>query len=187
MIVILFLDACSLTALYCIARLRKRIRTTNNSLSIQKWNERSMSLWYPLLYIILAMPLSIARLKQILDPKWTHVQLFFVLASIYTCGGWCNVFLYTSTMEGIISWNWLGWIVVIPHSILRTFSPRFFLDPQMQESQYENHEDWIQVILMYLHIFNYYDMSDKNQIIICCFIYCFIKSHLIFVKDIGSL
>lgn len=63
-------------------------------------------LCYPVMYICLTMPLSIARISQFAgdNPTWASV---YAGASIYCLSGLVNVLLYTATRKGIISWNWL--------------------------------------------------------------------------------
>jgi hypothetical protein len=63
-------------------------------------------LCYPIVYICLTMPVSIARLAQFAGQNW-GLTAIHVGAAIYVCSGWVNVLLYTATRKGIISWNWL--------------------------------------------------------------------------------
>jgi hypothetical protein len=63
-------------------------------------------LYYPVVYICLTMPLTVARLAQFAGKNWSLTTII-VGANIYFCTGWVNVLLYTATRKGIISWNWL--------------------------------------------------------------------------------
>ena len=65
-------------------------------------------LWYPLVYLCVTAPLTIARLAQFADDDWAHTCIF-VGAAFYASAGWCNVILYTTTRKGIIHWSWCGW------------------------------------------------------------------------------
>ena len=80
---------------------------------------RTTILWYPLVYIILVMLLSVGRLESMLGGHWTPI-VCFLGAALYACEGWCTVLLYTSTREGVISWNWFAWIK-LPDGILDRF------------------------------------------------------------------
>ena len=62
---------------------------------------------YLLVYIMLTMTLSITHLANFVYRDWGHT-IIFAGASVYTCGGWCNVLLYTATRRGIVPWNWFG-------------------------------------------------------------------------------
>lgn len=61
-------------------------------------------LWYPLIYLCVTFPLTMARLAQFADDDWATTAIF-VGATFYACGGWMNVLLYTTTRKGIISWT----------------------------------------------------------------------------------
>jgi len=63
-------------------------------------------LCYPVVYICLTMPLTVARFAQFAGKNWSLTTII-VGANIYFCTGWVNVLLYTATRKGIISWNWL--------------------------------------------------------------------------------
>jgi hypothetical protein len=73
-------------------------------------------LWYPSVYVILTMPLSIVRFADIVGHPWSQTAVF-TCASLYVCEGWCNVLLYTATRPGLISWTWLGWTKAIPRYV----------------------------------------------------------------------
>lgn len=64
-------------------------------------------LCYPIVYICLTMPVSIARLALFGGHNW-GLTAIHVGAAIYVCSGLVNVLLYTATRKGIISWNWLA-------------------------------------------------------------------------------
>lgn len=65
-------------------------------------------LWYPMIYLIVTLTLTIGRLGTFGNAPWATTCIF-VGAAIYACGGWANVLLYTTTRKGIISWSWFGW------------------------------------------------------------------------------
>ena len=65
-------------------------------------------LWYPLIYILVTVTITIARLAAFANAPWATTCVF-VGASLYACGGWANALLYTTTRKGIITWSWFGW------------------------------------------------------------------------------
>jgi len=69
----------------------------------------ALLLFYPLLYIALTMTLSVTRLANFVGCDWGDAVVF-VGATLFTCGGWCNVVLYTATRRGIVGWEWFGWV-----------------------------------------------------------------------------
>lgn len=79
-------------------------------------------LCYPIVYICLTVPVSIARLAHFTGHDW-NLTAIHVGAGIYVCSGWVNVLLYTATRKGIISWNWLAprrkRKVDVPHNLER--------------------------------------------------------------------
>jgi len=85
----------------------RRVRTTEAISRRRMTQVATRLLCYPIVYICLTMPVSIARLAQVSGHNWglTAIQ---VGAAIYVCSGWVNVLLYTATRKGIISWNWLA-------------------------------------------------------------------------------
>jgi hypothetical protein len=64
-------------------------------------------LWYPLVYLCITTPLTIGRLATFANDSWAEVAIF-VGAALYSCGGFCNVLLYTTTRKGIVNWRWRG-------------------------------------------------------------------------------
>ena len=63
------------------------------------------SLWYPSVYVILTVPLSIARFADIVSHPWSET---FICAAMYCCEGLCNVLLCTSLRPGLFhgpSWD----------------------------------------------------------------------------------
>ena len=85
----------------------RRVRTTEAISRRRMTQVATRLLCYPIVYICLTMPVSIARLAQVSGHNWglTAIQ---VGAAIYVCSGWVNVLLYTATRKGIISWDWLA-------------------------------------------------------------------------------
>ena len=65
-------------------------------------------LWYPLVYLCVTAPLTMARLAQFAHDDWAQTAIF-IGATFYASAGWCNVILYTTTRKGIIHWSWCGW------------------------------------------------------------------------------
>jgi hypothetical protein len=59
---------------------------------------------YPIVYMLLTLPLSTARIAQFADQEWPLAVLHFG-AGMFECTGWINVLLYTSTRKGLVSWN----------------------------------------------------------------------------------
>jgi G protein-coupled glucose receptor regulating Gpa2 C-term len=61
-------------------------------------------LCYPIVYLILLLPLSIARLKEF-SGKNPSLNATYFAAAVFDCQGFINVLLYTSTRKGIVSWD----------------------------------------------------------------------------------
>jgi hypothetical protein len=59
---------------------------------------------YPILYVILTLPISMARIAEFAGHEWGLAFLHFG-AGLFECTGWINVLLYTSTRKGLVSWN----------------------------------------------------------------------------------
>jgi hypothetical protein len=59
---------------------------------------------YPVVYMILNMPISMARIAEFAGHDWGITFLHFG-AALFECTGWINVLLYTSTRKGLVSWN----------------------------------------------------------------------------------
>jgi hypothetical protein len=84
----------------------RRVRRREND-SRRRMSKAAVTLlYYPVVYICLTMPLTVARLAQFAGKNWSLTTII-VGANIYFCTGWVNVLLYTATRRGIISWNWL--------------------------------------------------------------------------------
>jgi hypothetical protein len=83
-----------------------RVRTTENDTRRRMSKVAVTLLCYPIVYICLTMPVTVARLAQFAGENWSLTAII-VGANIYVCSGWVNVLLYTATRKGIISWNWL--------------------------------------------------------------------------------
>jgi hypothetical protein len=85
--------------------LRRPLATNQNS--SRRMNQVALRLLcYPVMYICLTMPVTVARFSQFAGTNWSLTAIH-VGAAIYVCSGWVNVLLYTATRKGIISWNWL--------------------------------------------------------------------------------
>jgi hypothetical protein len=63
-------------------------------------------LLYPLVYIIVLLPLSIVRVMQF-ENKNPNLKASHIVCGIFDCQGFINVLLYTCTRKGIIPWNTL--------------------------------------------------------------------------------
>lgn len=61
-------------------------------------------LFYPAAYIVVLMPLSIARLRQF-SGRNPSLAFTYTAAAIFDCQGFINVLLYTTTRKGLIAWN----------------------------------------------------------------------------------
>jgi hypothetical protein len=59
---------------------------------------------YPILYVIVTMPIVINRVAQFAGQEFGLTFAYFG-ATLFQCTGWINVLLYTSTRKGLISWN----------------------------------------------------------------------------------
>lgn len=59
---------------------------------------------YPVLYILLTMPISISRIAQFGGHQWGLTFAHFG-GALFSCTGFINVLLYTTTRKGIISWS----------------------------------------------------------------------------------
>jgi len=59
---------------------------------------------YPVLYILLTMPISISRIAQFGGHQWGLTFAHFG-AALFSCTGFINVLLYTSTRKGLVSWS----------------------------------------------------------------------------------
>jgi hypothetical protein len=59
---------------------------------------------YPVLYILLTMPISISRIAQFAGQQWGLAFAHFG-AALFSCTGFINVLLYTSTRKGLVSWS----------------------------------------------------------------------------------
>jgi hypothetical protein len=69
-------------------------------------------LWYPLVYLIITAPLTVARIAGFAGRDWASTCIF-VGAAFYASGGWLNVSLYTATRKGIIGGSWkMSWPLV---------------------------------------------------------------------------
>jgi len=59
---------------------------------------------YPVLYMILNLPISMARIAEFAGHEWGLAFIHFG-AALFECTGWINVLLYTSTRKGLVSWD----------------------------------------------------------------------------------
>jgi G protein-coupled glucose receptor regulating Gpa2 C-term len=84
-----------------------RLQTKHVDRSQQRMNTVSkVLLCYPIVYVCLTLPTAVIRVGQFANHEYPLASAY-VAASISQCTGWVNVILYTSTLKGIISWNWL--------------------------------------------------------------------------------
>ena len=71
----------------------------------QRMNQVSRTLLlYPLVYIIVLLPLSIGRVMQFAN-KNPSLKATYVVCAIFDCQGLVNAILYTCTRKGIIPWD----------------------------------------------------------------------------------
>ena len=61
---------------------------------------------YPILYVIVTLPISLSRIAQFAGQQWGLTFAHFG-AALFECTGWINVLLYTMTRKGLVSWNQL--------------------------------------------------------------------------------
>jgi hypothetical protein len=73
----------------------------------RRMNKVSVTLLiYPLLYMILTMPICIARIAEFVG-RDLGLPFTYSGAALFECTGFVNVLLYTSTRKGLVSWNHL--------------------------------------------------------------------------------
>lgn len=81
---------------------------TNTRQTYDQLNNVSIRLLiYPILYVILTLPISISRISEFRDQELGLTFAYFG-AALFECTGFINVLLYTSTRKGLVSWNPLG-------------------------------------------------------------------------------
>ena len=61
-------------------------------------------LCYPLIYMLLTIPISLSRVSQFANKKGSLTSVY-IGAGILELAGFVNVLLYTGTRKGIISWD----------------------------------------------------------------------------------
>lgn len=61
-------------------------------------------IWYPVIYILCTMPLSVSRISEFANKNWGLTSVY-VGGALYDSQGWINVLLYAGTRKGIISWG----------------------------------------------------------------------------------
>jgi hypothetical protein len=138
MVVFVFINIVALTVVYgtLFSRWYRERRRSNTSPALDSIVETGVNtpivraplrlgttiLWYPLVYVVLTMPLSVARLESMISGNW-GITVVFVGAALYAAEGLCTVLLYTSTREGVISWNWFVWLK-LPEGIRHLFQGR---------------------------------------------------------------
>ena len=77
----------------------------NNRQAHRKITKVSVTLLiYPILYMILNLPISMARIAEFAGQEWGLAFIHFG-AALFECTGWINVLLYTSTRKGLVSWS----------------------------------------------------------------------------------
>jgi hypothetical protein len=62
-------------------------------------------LCYPIIYIILTMPIAVSRLCEFAGKNWSLISVY-IGGCLFMSSGFFNVLLYTTTRKGIISWRW---------------------------------------------------------------------------------
>jgi len=73
----------------------------------QRINKVSVTLLiYPVIYMVLTMPLSISRIAEFAGREWGLKFVYFG-AALFDCTGFINVLLYTTTRKGLVSWDYL--------------------------------------------------------------------------------
>jgi hypothetical protein len=137
MVVFVFINIIALTVVYgtLFSRWYRERRRGNNSTALELVEAGinaplvrvplrlgTTILWYPLVYVVLTMPLSVARLESMISGNW-GITVVFVGAALYAAEGLCTVLLYTSTREGVICWDWFVWLK-LPEGIRHQFQGR---------------------------------------------------------------
>jgi hypothetical protein len=61
-------------------------------------------LLYPVLYVVITLPISIARISEFRGVE-LGLPFTYVGAALFECTGLFNVLLYTGTRKGLVSWN----------------------------------------------------------------------------------
>jgi G protein-coupled glucose receptor regulating Gpa2 C-term len=81
-----------------------RIQTGSHQAQ-RKMKQISLTLFfYPTVYLVLLLPLSIARLRQFIG-KDPSLNFTYTTVAIFNCQGFINVLLYTTTRKGLVSWD----------------------------------------------------------------------------------
>jgi G protein-coupled glucose receptor regulating Gpa2 C-term len=77
----------------------------------KRMNNVSLTLLcYPIAYICLIMPITLARIAEFADVK-VSIPVIYFAAGVYASSGYVNVILYTFTRKGIVSWDWVSRLV----------------------------------------------------------------------------
>ena len=72
----------------------------------KRMNQVSLTLLcYPIVYIILTMPIAVSRLCEFGGKKGSLTSIY-IGGYLFMSSGLINVLLYTTTRRGIISWRW---------------------------------------------------------------------------------
>lgn len=96
------------------------VKITSEARPVQKQSELSAAerakrrmnkiavtlLCYPIAYLCLTMPLSVARVAIYSGANVSPAVSYIVIA-IFGSSGWVNVLLYTIPRKGMVSWNWI--------------------------------------------------------------------------------
>ena len=96
------------------------VKVTSEARPVQKQSELSAAerakrrmnkiavtlLCYPIAYLCLTMPLSVARVAIYSGANVSPAVSYIVIA-IFGSSGWVNVLLYTIPRKGLVSWDWI--------------------------------------------------------------------------------
>lgn len=82
-----------------------------NESATKKMNSVSRTLLcYPIAYLCLIMPISIARIAEFTGAG-VPIPVVFFACGFYASSGYVNVIVYTTTRKGIISWSWITGLI----------------------------------------------------------------------------
>ena len=80
-------------------------QTNVESSTSQRMNRVSVALLlYPAVYVILVLPVAIARISEFLGERFS-LRAVYVGGCLFSLQGFAQVVLYTTTRKGIIPWN----------------------------------------------------------------------------------
>ena len=89
----------------------QRAAIGTNESATKRMNSVSRTLLcYPIAYLCLIMPISIARIAEFTGAG-VPIPVVFFACGFYASCGYVNVIVYTTTRKGIISWSWIAGLI----------------------------------------------------------------------------